>query len=70
MVVLQYPQGVPFGKETAHLVIGIAGKGNDHLSILANIATTMDEFDEQHIQELYETKDKNMIYKLFTDMDE
>ena len=70
MVVLQYPQGVPFGKETAHLVIGIAGKGNDHLSILANIATTMDEFDEQHIQELYETKDKDMIYKLFTNMDE
>ena len=65
IVVLQYPQGVQFGKDTAHLVVGIAGKDNDHLSILANIAATMDECSEAELEKLYNTKDPKVLYERF-----
>lgn len=43
IVVLQYPEGVEFdGGEKARLVIGIAGKGDDHLSILARLSETLE----------------------------
>lgn len=37
IVVMQYPDGVQFGDEKANLIIGIAGVGDEHLEILANI---------------------------------
>ena len=66
IVVLQYPEGVAFGKNVAHLVVGIAGKDNDHLAILANIATTLDGCEDAELQKLYTTKDANVLYELFT----
>lgn len=66
IVVLQYPEGVAFGKDVAHLVVGIAGKDNDHLAILANIATTLDGCEDAELQKLYTTKDANVLYELFT----
>ena len=66
LVVLQYPQGVQFGDDKAYLLVGIAGKGNDHLSILANIASTMDECSEQELEELYHTKNPQVLYEHFT----
>lgn len=37
--ITQYPNGVDFGNgNTAYLVIGIAGKNDDHLDILSKIA--------------------------------
>ncbi|MBR2214520.1 MAG: PTS mannitol transporter subunit IICBA [Selenomonadaceae bacterium] len=66
IVVLQYPDGVPFGGNVAHIIVGIAGKDNDHLAILANIATTMDECEDTELQKLYTTKDVNVLYDLFT----
>lgn len=36
--VVQVPSGVSFGSETAKVLIGIAGKGDDHLDILSEIA--------------------------------
>lgn len=65
LVVLQYPNGISFGEETAYLIIGIAGKDNDHLAILANIASAIDEYDDEAIQNLYKTKDKEVLYNLF-----
>ncbi|HCW81113.1 MAG TPA: PTS mannitol transporter subunit IIA [Ruminococcaceae bacterium] len=42
LVVVQYPDGVDFGKgNTAYIVIGIAGKGDEHLGILKKIALTV-----------------------------
>jgi PTS system mannitol-specific IIC component len=65
IVVLQFPQGVDFGDgNTAYLVIGIAGKGNDHLKILSNIATSLE--DEKIAEELISTKDVQSIYQMFT----
>ena len=43
MVILQFPQGVEFDEERAYLLIGIAGKGNEHLEILSNIACQLDD---------------------------
>jgi PTS system mannitol-specific IIC component len=59
IVVLQYPQGVSFGDEKAHLIIGIAGIGDEHLEILARISTSLD--DEQVLQKLITTADKQFI---------
>ena len=66
IVVMQYPQGVQFGDNTAHIIVGIAGKDNDHLAILANIAMTMDECSEEELNKLYTTKDPKVLYDIFT----
>lgn len=42
IVVLQYPEGISYNGQTAVLVIGIAGKNNEHLDILANIACLLE----------------------------
>jgi len=65
LVVLQFPQGVKFGEDDVYLVVGIAGKDNQHLAILANIATAIDEKADQ-IKEFYTTKDVDTVYNLFT----
>ncbi|MGV8091921.1 MAG: PTS mannitol transporter subunit IICBA [Mangrovibacterium sp.] len=59
MVVLQYPQGVWFGNEKAHLVIGIAAQGNEHIDILARLSSSLD--DGQLLQKLVTTTDKRFI---------
>ena len=64
--ILQFPEGVDFDGEKAYLVIGIAGIGDEHLGILANIAATIDEEDEQVLQKLRVTKDKDYMLTLFT----
>ncbi|MDD7305700.1 MAG: PTS sugar transporter subunit IIA [Peptoniphilaceae bacterium] len=43
IVFLQYPNGVDFGDEKAYLVIGIAGKDDEHLEILSSVAIKIDE---------------------------
>ena len=53
LVVMQYPQGVKFSDEnTAHLIVGIAGKGDDHL--------------EEDLQKAYTTKDPQVLFDMFT----
>ena len=64
IVVLQFPQG------TAHLVIGIAGKGDEHLAILANIAIALDEYSDKQMEEFFKTTDKEALYELFTKTNE
>lgn len=42
LAMVQYPDGVEFGKgKTAYIVIGIAGKGDEHLELLTKIALTV-----------------------------
>jgi len=66
MVVLQFPDGVAFNGEMAYLVVGIAGVGNDHLSILSNIATALEGEDDSITEMLRNTKNVADIYDLFT----
>lgn len=63
IVLLQYPDGVEFGDEKAYLVVGIAGVGDEHLSLLAQIATMID--DENKLKMLTTTTDKEAILKAF-----
>lgn len=67
IVVLQFPNGVDFGTGIAHLVIGIAGKGDEHLAILANIAIALDEYTDEQMAEFFGATDKKVLYKLFTE---
>ncbi|NLL66942.1 MAG: PTS sugar transporter subunit IIA [Clostridiaceae bacterium] len=63
--IIQYPQGVKFEEgKVAYLVVGIAGKGNEHMQILTNLAEFIQ--DEDVVKELFQTNDKNKIYEAFT----
>lgn len=59
IVCLQYPRGVYFGSEKAQLIFGIAGVGDEHLEILANICTMLE--DEKVLEELKTTKDVDWV---------
>ncbi len=62
--ILQFPDGVDFDGNVVYLVVGIAGMGNEHLMILANLAEIVE--DEEKVEALRNTKEVDYIYKLFT----
>ncbi|QNO14722.1 PTS sugar transporter subunit IIA [Alkalicella caledoniensis] len=64
IVFLQFPQGVMFGEDVAHILIGIAGAGNEHLSILSNLASALDE--DEIVEILQSTKDVDEVYNILT----
>ncbi len=63
IVMLQYPDGVDFGDEKAQLVFGIAGVGDEHLDLLANISNALE--DEDLLEELKKTNDVDLIIRTF-----
>lgn len=65
IVVIQYPQGIDFGEgNEVKLVIGIAGKGNEHIQLLSNIAEAIE--DEVLLERMCSTGDKAFIYELLS----
>ncbi|NLW52707.1 MAG: PTS sugar transporter subunit IIA [Tissierellia bacterium] len=62
VVFLQYPQGVQFDEELAYLVIGIAGKGDEHLEILSNIAI---KIEDELVERLKVTTDEQDFLDAF-----
>lgn len=62
IVILQYPNGIDFGKgNTAYFLIGIAGKNNEHIDIISHISDIVEDEDEvlmlkdeKNIEKLYE----------------
>lgn len=58
IVVLQYPEGADFDGEKAHLVIGIAGVGDEHLEILARVSEALE--DEEILNSLYSSSDEEL----------
>ncbi len=63
IVIAQYPDGVDFGEEnTAYIVIGIAGKGDDHMEILSNIALTVQY--EENVEKLRNAKTEQEIMEI------
>jgi PTS system mannitol-specific IIC component len=64
IVILQYPKGIEYNGHTCYLVIGVAGKYQDHLRMLAKIAQAISK-DEVALK-LRETKDLDFVYKTFT----
>ncbi|MCI8598380.1 MAG: PTS mannitol transporter subunit IICBA [Lachnospiraceae bacterium] len=59
IVLLQYPDGVPFGDENANLVFGIAGIGDEHLDLLAKICDALE--DEEILEKMKTTDDVEWI---------
>lgn len=63
LVMVQYPDGVQFGKDkTAFLVIGIAGKGDEHLSLLTKIALTVQ--NKENVEHLRYAKTPQAILSI------
>lgn len=59
IVCFQYPEGVDFGEEKAQLVFGIAGVGDDHLELLGNLCTVLE--DEAILETLKTTDDVDWV---------
>jgi len=64
---VQVPQGVDFGAgNIVKLLIGIAGKDNEHLDILSNIAIVCSE--EENIEKLVSAQSVDEILAIFEDV--
>jgi len=67
IVVMQYPKGVEFADgNIAHLIVGIAGKGEDHLVIIQNLATITIDYTDEDLEKVYTTKDPQVLFDMFT----
>jgi mannitol PTS system EIIA component len=65
--VVQVPDGVDFGDgNIAKILIGIAGKDNEHLEILSKIAIVCSE--EENIQKLIEAANEEEIIRLLNEV--
>lgn len=60
IAVMVFPNGTDWSGERAQVVIGIAGKGDEHLDILSNVALKLgedgavDEFLKMNVDQMYE----------------
>lgn len=64
IVIVQVPDGVDFGDgNIVKLLIGIAGKGDDHLEILSKIALVVAEEDNVH--QIVQAQTAEEIMKFF-----
>ncbi|WML42034.1 PTS sugar transporter subunit IIA [Neobacillus sp. OS1-2] len=64
---VQVPQGVDFGAgNIVKLLIGIAGKDNEHLDILSKIAIVCSE--EENIEKLVSAKSADEILSIFEEV--
>ncbi|MGI9604706.1 MAG: HPr family phosphocarrier protein [Acidimicrobiales bacterium] len=60
IVVAQYPEGIDWGEGTAHLVIGLAATGEDHVTILSHMAEVLQ--DEEVAEQLWTTGDLDLLH--------
>ncbi|SDB98484.1 PTS system, mannitol-specific IIA component [Terribacillus halophilus] len=65
--IIQAPQGVTFDGNEVKLVFGIAGKNNEHLDILSQIAIVCSE--EENIDKLVHATSKQEIIDMFSEVD-
>jgi mannitol PTS system EIIA component len=65
--VIQAPEGVDFGGgNIVKILIGIAGKGDEHLDILSKIAIVCSE--EENVEKLVQAKSKEEILQLLSEV--
>lgn len=64
--IVQVPDGVSFNGETVKVLIGIAGKGDEHLEILSQIAIVCSE--EENVNQIVEAKTAAEILNLFNEV--
>ena len=68
LAVAQFPAGVPWGDERAYLVIGLAALAEEHIGVMARLATILG--DEALCLRLAMTTDANEIYRTLTQSDD
>ena len=65
--IITVPDGVEYGDgNVAMLIIGIAGKGDEHLEILSNIAQVCS--DEDNVARIVQAKSKEELLAFFEDV--
>src|SRR5438045_7326426 len=64
LAVAQFPDGVPWGDQPAHLVIGLAATSDEHLKVLARLGTILG--DEDLCRRLGSTLDAAEIHRALT----
>ena len=65
--VVTVPEGVEYGDgNTVKILIGIAGKGDEHLDILSNIAIVLS--DEDNIQSILDAASEEEIIRIFDEV--
>ncbi|PJY99231.1 MULTISPECIES: PTS sugar transporter subunit IIA [Bacillus] len=65
--IIQIPDGVEYGEgNTAKVVFGIAGKNNEHLDMLSNIAIICSE--EENIERLISAKSEEDLIAIFNEV--
>ncbi|MBP3950980.1 PTS sugar transporter subunit IIA [Bacillus suaedae] len=64
--IVQVPEGVSFNGEIVKVLIGIAGKGDEHLEILSQIAIVCSE--EENVNQIVEAKSAAEILNLFNEV--
>lgn len=65
--VIQVPEGVDFGGgNIVKILIGIAGKGNEHLDILSQIAIVCSEVE--NVEKLVQAQSKEEIIQLLSEV--
>ena len=65
--ILTVPEGVEYGDgNIAMLIIGIAGKGDEHLEILSNIAEVVS--DEDNVTKIVQAESKEELLAFFEDV--
>jgi PTS system mannitol-specific IIA component len=67
--IITVPEGVEYGDgNVAKLVIGIAGKGDEHLEILSRIATVCE--DEDNVEQIVRAETKEELLAFFEEVEE
>jgi len=64
IAVVQYPDGVPWGDESARLVIGLAATSGEHIGILSRLAGILD--DAELCARLAQADDPREIHRALT----
>lgn len=65
--IVTVPEGVEYGDgNVAKLVIGIAGKGDEHLEILSNIALVCSE--EENVEQIVNAETKEEVLAFFQEV--
>jgi mannitol/fructose-specific phosphotransferase system IIA component len=64
---LQYPEGVDWDGQTAHVVIGIAAAEDEHLLVMSRLATVM--LDPDKAERLHTTGDVDEVLQILVPAD-
>lgn len=64
MAVLIVPDGIDWHGNVAKVIVGLAGKDGEHMSILANLASVFAELET--VEKLVEAKDVDLVYQTLT----